>query len=97
MVPGYTARAAPIEDEGLGLVSAPEHGEQHDVRRVLQVMKQCARPFVEAPSAGPAAKPSGAQRCWALPFGRGRRFTVRTGHEQLPVLPQTRRRYAGEP
>ena len=46
---------------------APEHGEQHDVCRKLEIVEQCAGSFIEVPCAVPADEGSTASkvRCFA--------------------------------
>jgi len=41
---------------------APEHGEQHDVCRKLEIVELCAGSFIEAPCAVPADEGSTAQQ-----------------------------------
>ena len=53
-----------------------EHGEQHDVRWVLQIVEGRAGPLVEAPPAGLAAEPPVAERGAALAPRRRRGCTV---------------------
>ena len=40
----------------------PQHREEHDVRRVLEIVEGCAGSLLKAPPAGPAAEPPVAER-----------------------------------
>ena len=50
---------------------SPQHREQHDVCRVLEIVEGRAGPFVEAPAARATAKPLVVQRRAMLAPGRG--------------------------
>ena len=87
---------APLEQQ-LGDISEaelatqpPEHREQHDVCRVVELAEVGAGSLVEPPPAGAAAEPAVAELSAVSPWGYRARSTVRTGHGQLLVLVQTR-------
>ena len=52
----------------------PEHGEQHDIRRVLEIVDRRAAPLVEVTSACPAVEPRVAERGAAV----GAHYSVRS-------------------
>ena len=68
----------------------PQHGEQHDVGRIVELVEAGAGPLVEPPPAGAAAEPAVAELRAVSPLGCRARSTVRTGHGRLLVLAQTR-------
>ena len=76
-------RVAPLEEqfghvpEAELVPQAPQHGEEHEVRRVLAIVEGRAGPLVEAPSACPAAQPEVAERGAGLALGRRGRAAVR--------------------
>ena len=61
----------------------PQHGEQHDVGRVVELVEAGAGPLVESPPAGAAAEPAVAKLRAVSPLGCRARSTVRTGHGRL--------------
>ena len=75
----------------------PEHREEHDVRRVLEIVEGRAGPFIEAPPAGPAAEPLVAERGAARAPGRGRGCTVWTSPQRPLTLPGMRLAEASAP
>ena len=75
----------------------PEHGEQHAVRWVLQIVAGGAGPLVEPPPTGPAAEPPGAERGAPLPLRRGRGCTVGTSQQRPLTVPWMRLAEAGVP
>ena len=68
----------------------PEHGEQHDLGRVVELVEAGAGPLVEPPPAGATAEPAVAELRAVSPLGYRARSTVRTGHGQLLVLARTK-------
>ncbi len=75
----------------------PQHDEQHDVGRVLQIVEAGAGPLVEPPSAGAAAEPAVAELRALSPAGGRGGSTVRTVHWRLLIVARTRLRYGIEP
>ena len=72
------------------VAEAPEYGEQHDVRRKLQLIERRAGALVEATMAIETREPSVSEgRSLLLPTDPGR-FAVRTGHRRAPRLRWTR-------
>ena len=49
------------------VLQAPDHGPQHNVRRVLEIVEGRTGPLVEAPSAGPASEPPVPSAVRSLP------------------------------
>ena len=100
-LPGADRLVADLEaalEEQLGdvpeaelIAETPEHGEQHDVDRVLEIVERGAGPLVEAPPAGLAAEPPGAERGAALAPRRRRGCTVWTSHQRPLTVPWMRR------
>ena len=79
------------------VAETPEHGEQHDVRWVLQIVEAGAGPLVEPPPAGAAAEPPVAERGAALAPRRCRGCTVWTSHQRPLTVPWMRLAEAGVP
>ena len=75
----------------------PAYGEQHAVRWVLQIVEGRAGPLVEAPPAGLAAEPPGAERGAPLPPRRRRGCTVWTSQQRPLTVPWMRRAETGVP
>ena len=64
-----------------------QHGEQHDVGRVVELVEAGAGPVVEPPPAGAAAEPAVAELRAVSPLGYRARSRVRTAHSRIsPVL-----------
>jgi len=79
------------------VAETPQHGEQHGVGGVLEVVEWRAGSFVEAAATGATVESSIAECGTAPALRRCGRLTVRTGHQYLLVAPRTRLRDAGEP
>ncbi len=79
------------------IAETPAHGEPHDVGRVLAIVERGAGPLVEAPQAGLAAEPRGAERGAALVPRRRRGCTVWTSQQRPLTVPWMRRAEAGLP